>query len=729
MPVNRFDQPIGQRYVSQYVPLPFQELAALGENIQKRSQTADDQMSALEKMIADVNVVNEVYSAGDLNDPGYGYRSTGYLDYKNELLNKVKTGHAELYDKYKNNEIDLKEFEKRARDFNNQFKQDFSKLKLAEANSAVIQKMDEERRKNQEAGKYGYLNNELAKEGYRLRQNPFSTEYKGAPISKFIEEEDLVNKFADNFKDKILKDTSMYRDAAGKLHYRSISGVSEQHVLNSLKGLGNSSIAKQWEDEVEYNLNHLGKNWNSEYTYKIPEYDKKGNQIGEKEVKTTIGDYLYKQKQQNFVEAVINKAVKQDLKEDIKSDNVWDYQRKKAIDEEERKAGLNWSTSQMVSDPNNPYSTTEGINKALEDANFPFKLDENLNLVDNVNTSPKIKGVKIGDKIYSESDIKAGKLPQGYSTAISYSTPEGYVVTKNGKEYASISEIDNPNAKGNLQESISKLYKMGRALGISNDEMKGAEGLANMKRIVSKYIQKAYSTELDFIQMDEGSINALSKAYSVESKIDRDGNAIITNPGKLSFVEIKDANGKLVKPEDKQLILQNAKLLGPMFSMINKNIESGDLALQGADGKRYIINTKNNNIKNALYEQDRATKSLNKYILTGKKEIDNTERGRKFKKDIENNLGKTTADHVVDYIEDGDNAYLYYVKGFNKEIDDIEMGVIKIDPNSSNPYLPIDISTANKEISQNRLVNTLPNFNTKNFDKGTNLETIDSNED
>lgn len=321
MPVNRFDQPIGQRYVSQYVPLPFQELAALGENIQKRSQTADDQMSALEKMIADVNVANEVLSEGSGDDIGLKFRSTGYLDYKNELLNKVKTGHAELYDKYKNNEIDLREFEKRARDFNNQFKQDFSKLKLAEANSKVIEDMNKKIREHKQASSNPFLLNQLGEQGTDFLKDPFIKEYHGASIDDALDLEKIKNEYAKDFKSQIIS-SGAGTDKNGYIIYTDKSGVTRDRIINSVNSTFDSDpfIGKQTREQTNRWLRDNGLNWNSEIKLNNGSVVK-------------AGDYYYGNLKQDFIEGVVAKAEQSDIKKQIKKDYLFERALDKADEE------------------------------------------------------------------------------------------------------------------------------------------------------------------------------------------------------------------------------------------------------------------------------------------------------------------------------------------------------------------------------------------------------------
>lgn len=360
MAVNRYDRPYGQQYVSQYIPLPFEQLAAVGQNMNVQRQAAEAKMSQLEKMIADVKVADEVYSQGDSNNPNYGYRSTGYRDFQNQLLSKASQAHADLTNQYMTGKIDLAELNRQANQFANDFKQDYSKLKVAEANSINIMKLNEELNKSNDAATHTFLTNKLAREGSRLLQNPFSTEYKGAPIGKYIEEEDMVNKFASDFKDKILKDTGSYKDKYGKIHYRSMTGVGEKDILASLGMVDDSGIGQQWQEKAYYELVSRGINPNAEKIVEIPKYDKNGKQTGVEKIKTTEFNYLYNDYKQDFVNAVIAKARHENPDEKILNDDFGDWLKKRAVEEQD---ALNIKAGSEVGEPE--VSSVNSIIKGL----------------------------------------------------------------------------------------------------------------------------------------------------------------------------------------------------------------------------------------------------------------------------------------------------------------------------------------------------------------------------
>lgn len=78
---NRFDTPYGQRYVSQYVPLPFEAIGALGEQIQKKKDSLLETVEKAKKL---------TYVKSDpLNQKHAEQLQTEYNNTLTELSNKV----------------------------------------------------------------------------------------------------------------------------------------------------------------------------------------------------------------------------------------------------------------------------------------------------------------------------------------------------------------------------------------------------------------------------------------------------------------------------------------------------------------------------------------------------------------------------------------------------------------------------------------------------------------
>lgn len=720
---NRFDQPYGQRYVSTYVPLPFQELAMLGEHMQKKALAKQDEMTELEQKIADTKVANQVLSEGSNEEPGLKYKDTGYGQFKEDLLNRAKTAHSQITEDYLAGKLSPYELERKTNEFNRTFKNDFNKLKVAEANSSIISKQDEEFRKHKTASLNPYLVNAMAAEGKRFLQDPFSQEYKGAPIGEALNIEDEINKSAQHFADQIGKNGA-YRDKYGNIVYQNTHGVTPDRIRNEVYSAYDKGVGVHTKEQVMRSLLDDGINPDTERTIKVPsKFDSKGNPTEYKDVKTDEFTYRYNNAKKAYADAVVDKAEKSVLDEQVKKDWLYERSLDKKDAEEEAKKQFAWTSASSPSDPNNPNNTYEGINNSISGSKFGehWKLDENGVLTSAKSTDKYINGFKIDGKVYSKND----KLPSGYSTTLNDNGST--VLMKNGKVVGVETSVENPSSSNNLQQATKELLNIADNLGITKNMSPyykaSSEGLHQLKRDVASYFKQAYSLEMDYVRMDPGSIKALTDQFGVKGNTDKNGNLIINNPGSLSYVEIKDANGNLVNPDKKAAILTNAQILGPSFSLVNTASKPGDLKLQGSDGQSYIINTGMSNIKNALSEPYKATKDLHNYVITGKKGLSDYD--KKEINEFSNSLSKDESDHLdlkrsaISLVKKDNASYIYYIKPGLDENGNVQMGAYKVTPQYT---LPMTISDANTEISQDNMFNIMPTQNIRNFDRVTSFD-------
>lgn len=725
MPVNRFDVAQGQRYVSTYVPLPFEELAAVGERMQKNTLAKEAEMSQLEKLIADTKVANQVFSEGSGDDRGLKYRNTGYGEYKNQLLDKARTAHQQITDDYLAGKLTPQQLAQKTNEFNNQFKTDYQKLKIAEANSANIFKQDEEYRKNQEVGQKTYLANQLGKEGARLLSDPFGVDYKGAPINKGIDEIETLNKFAGQFQDKILKNSSSWKDQYGKIHYKSTTGVGENDIRTAVSAaFEQDNIGHDYRERVQRQLNDSGKSWNDKIEINVPTYDKQGKQTGTEKKKVNLGDYIYNHEKEQFTLGVIAKARKENPDEKIMSDEFGDWQKKRAVEDQDAKKHLIWTAATTPSDPNNPNNTYAGMNNSISTSSFGklWKFDDKGELVSNVSKDNYVPGFTIDGQVYASDK----PLPSGYTTRLNDNGTK--VLVKNGKDVAAETYLKNTD-KGNIQEAINELYKIAQNLGITKQMSKpyqaSAEGLHQIKREVASYFKQAYQLEMDYVRMDPGSMKLLTDQFGVQSDIDSKGNMTIKNPGSLAFAEIRDANGNLVDPASKAKILSNANILGPAFSLTNDKSKPGDMKLQSTDGNAYTINTGMRNINNALTEPYQATKALHNYVMTGKKQLSAEDKEHLSVFDTQDDGKVNLKRDAVALVNKNNVSYAYYVKEGLDSQGNVQMAVYKITPNAS---YPITIAEANAEISKENMFEIMPSQNPKNIDRLTSFDSVKASE-
>lgn len=230
---NRFDVGTPQKYVSIY---PFQELAAIGEKLNARAAQTQQKMSAIEDAISKVDVADQVLvegsSIGDTYNPGIQWASTGYTQFKNNLLNTVKTAHQDLVSRWQAGEISISDLERESNMLNNNILKDYNKLNLAAENSKVIKEINKKYRENQDISnpQNSFLLNPLAKAGSEFLKDPFALNYVGAPIAKLLTQMDYVNKYASGFKDSDIAQFQTAADKNGYIDYGKITGVTADRV-------------------------------------------------------------------------------------------------------------------------------------------------------------------------------------------------------------------------------------------------------------------------------------------------------------------------------------------------------------------------------------------------------------------------------------------------------------------------------------------------------------------
>lgn len=230
---NRFDVGTPQKYVSIY---PFQELAAIGEKLNARAGQAQQKMSAIEdaisKMEVEDQVITEGSKLGDQYTPGVQWASTGYGQFKNNLLKTVKTAHEDLTALWQAGEISISDLERESNMLNNNILKDYNKLNLAAENSKVIKEINKKYRENQDISnpQNSFLLNPLAKAGSEFLKDPFALNYVGAPIAKLLTQMDYVNKYASGFKDSDIAQFQTAADKNGYIDYGKITGVTADRV-------------------------------------------------------------------------------------------------------------------------------------------------------------------------------------------------------------------------------------------------------------------------------------------------------------------------------------------------------------------------------------------------------------------------------------------------------------------------------------------------------------------
>ena len=308
---NRFDVGTPQKYVSIY---PFQELAAIGEKLNARAAQTQQKMSAVEDAISKVDVADQVLvegsSIGDTYNPGIQWASTGYTQFKNNLLNTVKTGHDDLVRLWQSGEISISDLERESNALNNSILKDYNKLLAAGESSKIIDEVNKEYRKNPNASKAPFILNELARAGSQFIKNPYSFIYTAAPMADLINEEEAANKYASGFKDSDIAAFKKAADENNYITYGKTTGVTRQRVLAGFAGFDDDpQIASQLKQKAYRDIaNQMDPN-SKEFESRV-----------EKQYK------IYKE---NFINKVLNKAVNEITTYDRKYDRQGEQARLK----------------------------------------------------------------------------------------------------------------------------------------------------------------------------------------------------------------------------------------------------------------------------------------------------------------------------------------------------------------------------------------------------------------
>lgn len=310
---NIYDKPYGQQYVETFVPLPLQEIGDLGKQLHQQRIADESSMSDVEKAVANMNLANSVYSAGDVNDPGYKYRSTGYAELQAKVLHDLSTKHKDLTDKYLSGAIDNDQFSNEARKFQSQFAADFAKLRNAEQNSKTIFEVNKKISESAEAAQNPYLLNAHAQEGSNLLQDPYNNQYHAVPIGKGLKESEEVNTWAKDIKPTLISVDSGKTDSHGNTIYSQVKGVTPERIDALAEQLDQSDIGNQWREQTRFELNHIGKRLGDKINVDVPQYDKSNKLTGYKTEEVDAFNFLYNQKKTDFINAVKTKAVYKDL--------------------------------------------------------------------------------------------------------------------------------------------------------------------------------------------------------------------------------------------------------------------------------------------------------------------------------------------------------------------------------------------------------------------------------
>jgi len=684
--MNRFNQLLpSQRYVSTYVPIPFDEILKVGAMKQQvQDQNTAEVMSYLGK---DWNML-----------PGDNPRA---LELRNEIEAKLKD--------YADN-----------KDFNdpnvrtNWYKDRMEIAKQFSSNGEIgRQQLNHDAYKAYEKellnSKTGWSTQQL-QQHLNQAKNAFVTRGSDGELNYF-QGQGLANRvdttkwLADNLKN-VADDTGLqylkkYADinavtqalVSGEINHKDYN-----KIVNSLSKLakGDQELMASLEQEGLFS----GQTGRSKF---IKGVDKDGN------VQLDPSNPFALQ-----LSGLAEGAQYQKLKQEYitAKDPVKEYIAKRAFDEAEFKKQLKWTIQGIPTDPNNPTNNDAGVNLALKSSgsiigNNWNLVDGHLQMIDPNATST----FNINGKLYTYEDLaNQGKnLPKGYKVATK-STGTGIELFIKGPKGEEIKPSKETNLAKQQFKAFQELITVGNRLGLNTSNRE------DLIKGVENYLKNANNFQMNFTRFDEGTKDALSKAFGVTTKTNSDGKQEILNPGQLAFSTIKSPSGQPLTGEDliaqKTKILSGAKLLGLAQSLTNSNFEAGDMYIQAKDGNIYLINTNNKSLNDRLTPATNLVKSIDKYVNTGE---------RSMSKEEASKLDSLYPGSQFTGAEKDTQGNIYY-----SFIENNKPGVLRVDTQGNPHFLELD--EASKMLSQDYVQDILPSYNTKNFDGVTKTNQFDTEE-
>lgn len=410
------------------------------------------------------------------------------------------------------------------------------------------------------------------------------------------------------------------------------------------------------------------------------------------------------------VEAVANEMgyTKKKYDQQWQNNPVEQYKAKKALDEQEVKNGIKATTIQGIPANNlSETNTDSGINTALRTSGNPIsKYWEFKNGVPQM-VNPSGKEVyNINGKQYTYEDFadQGKNLPAGYKVA-TVPTAFGVETVIRGPKGEEI-RATKADEKDFQLNAYKELLNTANRLGITGSREEVEKG-------VGDYYRNAYNLQLNFPKFNPGIQKTLSDIYGVKTKVDGDGNLSILDPGQLSFSTLKDVNGNVLNfdglNEQKINLLSGAKVIGAAQNLTNDKYEAGDMLLQTKDNDIIIINTNDKDWNSRFKPSTDLIKSVNTFVNTGQKNILPEHRS-----DI-NQYGLTSA--ISSTRDKEGNDYIVYMQGGKPE-------VLFLGSDGSSDVFPLD--EASKRLVNSNLVDLLPTINSKNFDRASKRTEFDT---
>ena len=691
MAINRFNQLLNnQQYVSTYVPMPLQDIIAVGNRMQQvQDQGAAERAQFLNKswnrLPADVqrsveiqNELNsklESFANKDFNDPNVKadwYRTK--LDIAKQFSPNGEVGAQEA-----NYNLFYKEKDK------------LDKMLEKGSKDGGIDK-----------GTYDYLLNKAV--------NAFSTSGgtgKLGPAGFNTVKFDTPATYQDIYKQAQDATAHWKADAISKGGYRDTNGQFIKKSTQEIEAIDPNEIIKYVTPAL------MADPMNQAFARQQVAINSYGRNIDPNLQQQAYMDIFRKP-----VEAVANEMgyTKKKYDEDWKDNSVEQYKAKRAFDNHELEKQYQFNIGIRPSDQNDPSLTSAGMNANLRASGNAianhWQFDDNGNLILKDNYQDTKQVVNINGKNYNLDN-----LPKGYTLEVEQS---GFSNPGSPRQFNQL--VKGPDGKSlpvqNIKVDNQELYKGMQELSQAAGRLGYHGDLEGTKDFYGNWLKDNYNRQMNFTQFDQGTQKAFSEALGVKGKFDDGGNFIISNPGQLSFSTLKGLDGKEITGDalkNKASLLEGSKIIGVVQSMTNDNYQPGDLYLQTKDNGIMIINPKNKTINDALTSSTVLTKSFNNFVNTGKQIISDEDRQTLTKY-------KIPLDQVTGVVHDKQGNYFVGNIGFDKD-KGTAIPQVTVYTTDGNVHI-LELDEANKILESSYLKPIIPSYNNKNFDRFTKTENL-----
>lgn len=567
---NRFNNIYDNQYVSTYVPLPFEEIIAAGAGKQKSYDTAVKEEDALANLKAKIKYRDTVDAFGK----SYAVEDGNYVRQRFDKLSKDLEAQADEIAKGDKGSQAYRDF---IRKEGRKLQEEMSTGRLAEINTAAMT-YDEQQKAMAEAkdlGKSGWraLEIERNRAKYGANKGILGTDrLSTANVGEFVDRNKELDDLTKGINEEV---TSLYAAAQdGYIKTGKREEITPEKIRNTVRNfMGNSQAITDIRREYEYNIERGADPVEAE---KVA-----NNQIKEIE------------------DALVYKYTKSTASADMKNDSLFNMREGHA-----REDALLEPKFDIGYEPSMPgQGSKEVLNNSLHSLGldgFNFDNDGKFHINTDTDSIYKIDG-----KIYKRGD----KLPEGYKTVDAVWGADTSIKGPKG-------ETIRPSKGYDIKEQHAQISKVAERLGIKIDKAD-----PNWMEKVGTSIKTLMTSNSNYTAFDAGTVNALGSYYGM--KADKDG--MILDPGSMSYVTLKDANGNLLKGTDSQEIanqitgiLRGGRMLGSSKSITDKT-SAGDMAVQGSDGQVYYMNTNLKKLNEAQKSSHNLFSSVGRYITKGDK--------------------------------------------------------------------------------------------------------------